>query len=255
MVAPMIQTHLLRKHYGNFVAVAGLDLEVEAGEIFALLGPNGAGKTTTIRMLMGIVRPSGGAARIAGLDCFGDRIEVKRRVGFLPDEPIFYDYLRGREIIQFVGEMHGLSPSEIDDRVAPLVERLELADALEEFAVNYSRGMKKKLALTCALLHDPLLVILDEPTSGLDPSGIRTLHILLRELAAAGKTVFYSTHMLDHAEKLCNRVGIVHKGKLAMAGTVADLCEERGSGSLEEVFFRVTRQAPCVTAEEVRSSH
>jgi ABC-2 type transport system ATP-binding protein len=242
----------LRKRYGDFVAVVDLSLQVGRGEIFALLGSNGAGKTTTIRMLMGILQPSGGAARVDGLDCFANRVEVKRRVGYLPDEPIFYEYLRGREIIDFVGEMHGLTAAQIEERADPLLERLALADAVEEFAVNYSRGMKKKLALICALLHDPALLILDEPTNGLDPAGIRTLHDLLRELAAAGKTVFYSTHLLDHAEKLCHRVAILNKGSLAMCGTLAELRAELSSNSsLEEIFFQVTRQAADEGAEEM----
>src|SRR5262249_61388647 len=127
--------------------------------------------------------------------------------------------LRGREILRFVAAMHGLPPGQTEERSQPLVARLDLADALDEYAANYSRGMKKKLALVCALLHDPALLILDEPTSGLDPAGIRTLHALVREQAAAGKTVFYSTHLLEHAEKLCHRVGTLHQGRLAMSGT------------------------------------
>ncbi len=240
-VSPALEIRGLTKRYGDFLAVDGLTLDVPRGEIFALLGPNGAGKTTTIRMLMGILRPSGGTARVDGLDCFQDRVEVKRRVGYLPDEPVFYDYLRGREILRFVGEMHGLATAEIDRRAWPLLERLELADATEEYAVNYSKGMKKKLALLCAMLHDPLLLILDEPTNGLDPYATRTLLDLVREKAAEGRTVFYSTHLLDQAEKLCRRVGIVHKGRLAALGTLDELRTNlaRG-GSLEELFFAVT---------------
>jgi ABC-2 type transport system ATP-binding protein len=246
MTCPLVHTQSLGKRYGDFEAVADLNLQVGGGVLFALLGPNGAGKTTTIRMLMGILQPSGGTARIAGLDCFADRVEVKRRIGYLPDEPIFYDHLRGREIIRFVGEMHGLSGTQIDDRAGPLLHRLDLADASEEFAVNYSRGMKKKLALICALLHDPLLLILDEPASGLDPDGIRTLHELMREKAAEGKTVFFSTHHLEQAEKLCHQIGILHKGRLAMAGTLDELRESLANqGSLEEIYFLVTREEPA----------
>jgi ABC-2 type transport system ATP-binding protein len=238
------------KNYGETVAVAGISFAVEPGEILGLLGPNGAGKTTTLRMLMGILQPSAGSARIAGLDCFAERVAVKRRVGYLPDEPIFYEYLRGREILRFVGAMHNLTPGQIDARAQPLVARLDLADALDEYAANYSRGMKKKLALICALLHDPALLILDEPTSGLDPAGIRTLHELLREVTDAGKTVFYSTHLLDHAEKLCDRVGILDRGRLALAGTLAELREQLPeSRSLEEVYFWVTRQTPVEAAD------
>ncbi len=242
MDAPLLELRGLSKTYGAFRAVDGVSLAVPRGEIFALLGPNGAGKTTTIRMLMGILRPSAGTATVDGLDCFADRVEVKRRVGYLPDEPVFYDYLRGAELIRFVGGMHGLSSAETDARSGPLVERLELGDALGEYAVNYSKGMKKKLALLCAMLHDPALLILDEPTNGLDPYATRTLLDLVREKATAGRTVFYSTHLLDQAEKLCRRVGIVHKGRLAATGTLEEL--RAGSlaagGSLEEIFFAVT---------------
>jgi ABC-2 type transport system ATP-binding protein len=231
----------LTKRYGAFEAVVDLSLQVPVGEIFALLGPNGAGKTTTIRMLMGILRPTSGTALIGGRDCFAERVEVKRLVGYLPDEPIFYDYLRGRELLNFVGEMHGLTRAEIDRRVNPLLERLDLADATEEFAVNYSKGMKKKLALICALLHEPQVLILDEPTNGLDPYATRALLELVRELAADGKTVFYSTHLLDQAEKLCRQVGIIHKGKLAAAGPLEELRAKLSlGGSLEEIFFAVT---------------
>ena len=240
------------KRYAEHTAVRDLSLAVPRGTVYGLLGPNGAGKTTTIRMLMGILQPSAGSARIAGLDCFAERVAVKRRVGYLPDEPIFYEYLRGREIIRFVGAMHSLTPAQIDARAQPLVARLDLADALDEYAVNYSRGMKKKLALICALLHDPALLILDEPTNGLDPAGIRTLHELLGAVAASGKTVFYSTHLLDHAEKLCHRVGILYRGRLAMAGTLAQVREQLPeSRSLEELYFLVTRQTPVQAADLV----
>ncbi len=249
MSAPLVQTQALRKRYGDFEAVADLTMQVQRGEIFALLGPNGAGKTTTIRMLMGILQPTAGSARIDGLGCFADRVGVMRRVGYVPDEPIFYDYLRGRELVRFVGDMHGLTARQIEDRAAPLMQRLELADAAEEFAVNYSRGMKKKLALACALLHDPRLLILDEPTSGLDPAGIRTLHALLRETADAGKTVFYSTHLLEYAERLCHRVGILYRGRLAMSGTIDELrANLPQNSSLEEIYFMVTRQTPSEVA-------
>jgi len=234
----------LTKRYGDFEAVSAVDLEVLEGEIFSLLGPNGAGKTTTIRMLMGILRPTAGTATVRGLDCFADRAEVKRFVGYQPDEPIFYDYLTGREILFFVGEMHGFKRSRIEDLYSPLVERLDLAEALGEYAINYSHGMKKKLALVCAFIHDPDFLILDEPTNGLDPYATRTVHELLRETIAAGKSVFFSTHLLDQAEKLSHRVGILNRGKLAAVGKLDELRDglEKDS-SLEEIFFSATGQS------------
>ena len=238
--APVLEIRNLSKRFGDFEAVAGIDLEVGRGEIFALLGPNGAGKTTTIRMLMGVLQPTSGSASIDGLDCFAERVEVMRRVGYLPDEPIFYDHLRGSEIIRFVGEMHGIPRADIAARSQPLLERFGLLDSTEEYAVNYSRGMKKKLALVCALLHDPLLLILDEPTSGLDPHATRTLLEFLR-VESARKTVFFSTHLLDQAERLCSRAGILFGGKLSAVGTLDALRSSLSpGGSLEEIFFAVT---------------
>jgi ABC-2 type transport system ATP-binding protein len=239
----LVEIEDLTKIYGDFYAVKHLSLSVTYGQIFALLGPNGAGKTTTIRMLMGILAPSSGSAKVDGLDCFRDRVEVKRRVGYLPDEPVFYDYLRGSEIIRFSGEMHGLSREEIESRTQPLLEQLELTEALEEFAVNYSKGMKK-LALICAMLHDPALLILDEPTNGLDPFATRTLHEIVRAKAAAGRTIFFSTHLLDQAEKLCTQIAIMAKGRLAAHGTLADLRSRLSSdSSLEEIFFSVAGES------------
>ncbi|MFO0864476.1 MAG: ABC transporter ATP-binding protein [Gemmataceae bacterium] len=249
MSSSIVHIQNLRKVYGNFEAVAGINLDVPAGSLFALLGPNGAGKTTTIRMLMGILQPSAGLARIGGRDCFRERVEVMRLVGYVPDEPVFYDYLRGAEIIRFVGEMHGLSRGVIEERSAPLVERLQLGDATNEYAVNYSRGMKKKLALIAAMIHEPQLLILDEPTNGLDPFATRTLHELMQEQVKSGKTVFFSTHLLDQAEKICDRIAIVARGKLAAEGTLEELRGQRSQdASLESIFFSVAAQAASPSA-------
>ena len=241
----MTQTFLriaeLSKNYGQFEAVKALSLEVHGGEVFGLLGPNGAGKTTTIRMLMGILQATAGTADIRGLNCFSERAEVMRYVGYLPDEPVFYDYLRGREIIHFVGQMHDLRRPEIRRRSEPLLERLDLSGDLEEYAVNYSRGMKKKLAVVCALMHEPELLIMDEPTNGLDPYATRTLHELIRDQVGEGRSVFLSTHLLDQAQKLCDRIGILHQGRLVALGSLAELRRRASQDStLEEVFFAVT---------------
>jgi len=242
-VAAVVQIEKLSRRFGEFDAVKDVDLEVGAGEIFGLLGPNGAGKTTTIRMLMGILQATSGSARVMGLDCFAQRAEVMRHVGYLPDEPIFYDYLKGSEILRFVGEMHGLEPVAARARADALVERLGLGDALDEYAVNYSKGMRKKLAIVAAMLHDPEVLILDEPTNGLDPYATRSFHELIREAAALGKSVFFSTHLLDQVEKLCQRVGIVFKGRLAAIGPLEELRSRLApGGSLEEIFFSVTAE-------------
>lgn len=242
-MVPAVQLEKLSRQYGEFHAVRDMDLEVAPGEIFGLLGPNGAGKTTTIRMLMGILQATSGRALVLGHDCFAERAEVMRHVGYLPDEPIFYDYLKGSEILRFVGEMHGLDPEASKARADEYVQRLELGDALEEYAVNYSKGMRKKLAIITALLHEPSVLILDEPTNGLDPYATRTFHEIMREKATHGKAVFFSTHLLDQVEKLCQRVGIVSKGKLAAVGPLEELRSRLApGGSLEEIFFSVTAE-------------
>jgi ABC-2 type transport system ATP-binding protein len=240
----MIEFDRLTKSYASFCAVAPLNLSVPRGEMFGFLGPNGAGKTTTIRMMMGILVPSGGSARIAGFDCQREGLEVKRHVGYLPDSPIFYDYLRGREILQFIGEMHGLTREESLRRADNLLGELALGEVAEEYAVNYSMGMKKKLGLACALIHEPSVLILDEPTNGLDPRASRDVQQRLRQSADAGITIFLSTHILDMAERLCSRIGIIHHGQLVATGTPQELkANVTAGGTLEEVFLAVTEEA------------
>jgi ABC-2 type transport system ATP-binding protein len=235
----------LSKRYGDFEAVAPLTLTVGRGEVFGFLGPNGAGKTTSIRMLMGILVPSAGRALIDGLDCQRARAEVKRHVGYLPDNPIFYDYLRGREIVEFVGEMHGQPYRTARRRAATLLDELGLADAAEEYAINYSMGMKKKLGLACALIHEPPVLILDEPTNGLDPRAAREVRGRLLAAAEGGKTIFLSTHLLDMAERLCTRLGIIHAGRLVEVGDLEALRQKLApGGSLEEIFIKVTADTP-----------
>jgi ABC-2 type transport system ATP-binding protein len=194
--------------------------------------------------MMGILTPSAGRVLIDGLDCHGEATEVKRRVGYLPDNPIFYDFLRGREILQFVAEMHGYGTDEARQRSARLLDELGLDEVTEEFAVNCSMGMKKKLALACALIHDPAVLILDEPINGLDPRASRDVQERLLAAAAQGTTIFVSTHLLDMAEKLCDRVGIIHRGALAATGTLDDIRASASSnGSLEELFLKITDDA------------
>jgi len=245
----MIDFQGLAKSYGNFEAVKPLTLSVARGEVFGFLGPNGAGKTTTIRMMMGILVPSKGHVLVDGLDCQSDGAEVKRRIGYLPDNPIFYDYLRGREILQFVGEMHGYSRSEVSDRAHRLLQEFGLDDATEEFAVNYSLGMKKKLGLACALIHEPAVLILDEPINGLDPRSARDVQERLQRSAAQGMTIFVSTHLLDMAERFCSRVGIIHHGDLIATGTLQEIKDSAASGgSLEDALLKITDEADQNTA-------
>ncbi len=240
---PVLSVRGLWKNYGAFEALRGIDLAVGAGRVFGLLGPNGAGKTTAIKIVMGLLRPGGGAVEIGGLDAVACRVEAKRLVGYLPDEPVYFDYLRGREIVEFSGRMFGLGGGEIAERCGALAERLEMGSVLEDFAENYSRGMRKKLGLICALLHRPRLLILDEPTNGLDPRSTLELHRMMREEAEAGNAVFFSTHLLDQAARLCDEIAILSEGKVVAEGTLAGLREElAAAGGLEAFFFQVTAQ-------------
>ncbi|MCC6806265.1 MAG: ABC transporter ATP-binding protein [Deltaproteobacteria bacterium] len=240
-VKPTLLCSDLSKRFGDFTALDRLALRIEPGEIVALLGPNGAGKTTMMRLVMGLLVPSEGSAHVLGMDCQKDSVEVKRHVGYLPDQPAFFDYLRGRELLGFVGEMHGFSRREADERAIELIAEFGLADAAEEFAVNYSLGMKKKLAIAAALMHEPELLILDEPTNGLDPRASAELITLFRKLCAQGKTVLLSTHLLEMAERVAHRVAILDRGKLVASGPVEDLrAQLSAGGSLHDVYMRVT---------------
>jgi ABC-2 type transport system ATP-binding protein len=244
MEQPILSLRGLGKRFGELAAVEAIDLDIAAGSILALLGPNGAGKTTTIRMVIGQLRPSAGSAQVAGLDCFTQRDEVMRVTGYLPDEPVFHDYLTGRELLGFVGGLHVLDAGEVRARAEPLVARLDLAGALDDYAVNYSRGMKKKLALAMALLHRPRLLVLDEPANGLDPYAARELLALVREQAAAGATVVFSTHLIEQAERISDHAAIMAGGRLVAAGPIAELrAGAAAGGSLEQVFFAVTAPA------------
>lgn len=239
----MIHFDGLEKKYGEFQAVHPLSFSVPHGEVFAFLGPNGAGKTTTIRMMMGILVPTGGRVTVDGLDCQTDQVEVKRRIGYLPDNPIFYDYLRGQELLEFVAEMHGLNRKEARQRAVKLLEEFGLADAALEFAVNYSMGMKKKLGLAMAMIHEPKLLILDEPINGLDPRAAHEIQDKLAEYARRGNTVLLSTHLLDMAEKICTLVGIIDHGQVRAIDTVPKLRQNFApGGSLEDIFFKVTEK-------------
>lgn len=236
--ADLLRIRGLVKRFGDFTAVDGIDLDLAPGMILALLGPNGAGKTTTIRVVMGQLHPSAGGASVGGLDCWERRPEVMRLVGYLPDEPAYLDHLTGRELLRFAGTLHGIAPAEVESRSMPLAERLRIADALDDPAVAYSLGMRKKLGLLLAMLHRPRLLVLDEPSAGLDPHATRDLHGILREFADAGGTVMHSTHLLDQAERLCDRVAIIHRGRLAACGAIGEL--RTGDASLESVFFAAT---------------
>jgi ABC-2 type transport system ATP-binding protein len=239
----VIETDGLTKRFGDKVAVSSLSLRVEAGEVIGFLGPNGSGKTTTIRLLMGLLRPSAGRATILGRDCAADAVALKRDVGYLPDEPFLYPYLSGVEVLELVAGLHGFRAPEARRRAGDAAERLGLGAAAAAYTVTYSLGMKKRLALAMALIHEPRVLIMDEPTNGLDPRGAREMRTTIAELAAAGRTIFLSTHLLDAAERLCHRVAIILNGTLQAVGTPGDLRARYAATpdmSLEDLFLQVT---------------
>jgi ABC-2 type transport system ATP-binding protein len=239
----VIETQDLSKHFGDKRAVDRLTLRVEAGEVMGFLGPNGSGKTTTIRLLMGLLRPTAGRAAILGRDCHADAVALKRDVGYLPDEPFLYPYLSGVETLELVAGLHGLPAAEARRRAGAIAERLGLGPEARAYTTTYSLGMKKRLALALALIHEPKVLILDEPTNGLDPAGARQMRATIAELAAGGRTIFLSTHLLDAAERLCHRVAIIRAGTLKALGTPAELRARFAAApdvSLEELFLKVT---------------
>ena len=245
-----ISCRQLRKSFGDFEVLRGIDLEVQRGELFGFLGPNGAGKTTTIRILAGLLLPSGGTVEVAGFDVVRRPQEVKRRVGYLPDRAFLYPKLTAREFLEFVGHLYQLDTARVERVATGLLERFELAEWIDELIESYSHGMRQKLALTAALIHEPEIIVIDEPMVGLDPRSARVLKSLLRELVEDGRTVFLSTHTLEVAEELCSRVAIVLKGAVAAQGTLDELRLQAMAehGSLEAVFLRLTEDRESASA-------
>ncbi|HET9333523.1 MAG TPA: ABC transporter ATP-binding protein [Gemmatimonadota bacterium] len=246
-----ISCRQLRKSFGDYEVLRGIDLDVQRGELFGFLGPNGAGKTTTIRILAGLLLPSGGTVEVAGFDVVRGSQEVKRRVGYVPDRAFLYPKLTAREFLDFVGHLYQLDADCVERVATGLLERFELREWIDELIESYSHGMRQKLALTAALIHEPEIVVIDEPMVGLDPRSARVLKTLLAELVESGRTVFLSTHTLEVAEELCSRVAIVLKGTVAAQGTLDELRMQAMAehGSLEAVFLRLTEDrqpAPAV---------
>ena len=243
----MIELTDLTKQYGSTLAVDHLNLSVAKGEIFGFIGPNGAGKTTTIRMMAGVLGPTEGSVRIDGIPMATDPEAAKRIIGFIPDRPFLYEKLTGLEFMRFVADLYGCGDGLFRPKAERLLIQFSLYDWADHLIEAYSHGMKQRLIIASALLHEPRVIIVDEPMVGLDPAGIRMVKDLLRELAASGTTIFMSTHTLEIAEDLCDRIGVIHRGRLVALGTTGDL---RGTallqeGDLEEVFLRLTgKEAP-----------
>ncbi len=235
---PALALQSLRKGFGaGHPAVDGIDLVVEAGAFYALLGPNGAGKTTTLRMVAGLMRPDAGSIRIHGIDAVADPLAAKRVTAWLPDDPLLYDKLTPLEYLGFVAGLWSVPPARAQPLADALIERLDLGPHRHQRCESFSRGMKQKVALAGALIHEPRLLILDEPLTGLDAGAARTVKAILGECVAAGATVILTTHILEVAEKLASRIGIIRRGRLLAEGTVAELGD---GGSLEDAFLRLT---------------
>jgi len=236
----IVTVEKVTKTFGEKRALNDLSFHIPSGQICGLLGPNGAGKTTLFRLLMGILKASSGQIDVAGLDAFEDRVAVKRLIGFLPDEPVFYSYLSGRELLALSAGMHGLDADAAVDAIMPVAHRLRLANDLDNYAEDFSRGMKKKLGLLLALLHEPKLLILDEPTNGLDVESTHLFYDLIQETAAAGTTVLFSTHLMDHVTRLCSHAVIINEGALIAKGSIEELKRAHGQDSLESLFLKLT---------------
>jgi ABC-2 type transport system ATP-binding protein len=236
----------LTKEYGAHRAVDGLDLEVGAGELFCFLGPNGAGKSTTIKMLNGMLRPTSGRAEVAGVDVWANPLKAKSHLGYVPDSPTLYEKLSAREFLAFVGDIYRVEPARRNKRIEELLSMFGLSESADGLLEGYSHGMKQKICIAAALLHQPKVIFLDEPTVGLDPQSARLIKDILRELCGKGVTVFMSTHILEIAERMADRIGIIQKGRLIFTGTVGALRataahgEEGREESLEDLFLELT---------------
>ena len=233
----VIAIHDLTKKYGDFIAVAGISLQVRRGEIFGFLGPNGAGKTTTIRILAGLSLPTSGEVSVDGLDIRRDSLRIKSMTGYVPDRPFLYEKLTGRELLQFVVNLYHREWRDCAARATELLRYFDIDQWADARIENLSHGMKQKLVLVSALVHDPALLIIDEPMVGLDALAQRQVKLLFRRLAEEQKTVFLTTHTLSVAEAVCDRIAIINRGKIVAEGTTAELKSDR---ALEDAFLELT---------------
>jgi ABC-2 type transport system ATP-binding protein len=237
-----ITTEGLTRTYSETMALDGLDLSVDQGTVYGFLGPNGAGKTTTIRMLTGLLAPTGGSGQVAGAS-ITDREALIEHIGYLPESPPIHEEFTAREQLEYHGGLRGMTPAEIDDRTTALFDRFDLADAADQRIASYSTGMRQKTGLIQAIMHKPAVVFLDEPTAGLDPRAVRTVRETITDLAAAGTTVFLSTHVLPVVEKIATEVGILYESQLVAEAPPEELMDRMETGdesTLEDVFLELT---------------
>ncbi|HSA55873.1 MAG TPA: ABC transporter ATP-binding protein [Gemmatimonadaceae bacterium] len=249
----MIRLEQLTKRYGTFTAVDAIDLVVPSGELFGFLGPNGAGKTTTLRMIAGILRPTAGRIGIGGIDLLAQPNEAKARLGFIPDRPFIYEKLTGMEFLRFVAGLYGQEGAQIEHRGRELLALFDLEDWRDEMVESYSHGMRQKLIISSAFVHRPDVIVVDEPMVGLDPKAAKTLKDLFREYVRRGHTIMMSTHTLEVAQSLCDRIGIIQRGKIRACGTMEDLRRHAASGTegLEDIFLRLTGESAARDFVEV----
>ena len=238
----MIEIQNLSKRYGNFYAVNNISLNVAAGEIFGFLGVNGAGKTTTLRMLTGVLRPTSGSIRVGGFDMAREPEKAKAITGFIPDRPYLYNKLTGREYLYFVSDLHEMAPKKAEANIDDLLKQYSLLEWQDELIEGYSHGMKQRLATCAALVHEPKVLIVDEPMVGLDPHGAKLLKSCFREYAEAGMAILLSTHSLNVAEEVADRLAIIHRGGVLAIGTLDEMRQLAGGGNqrLEEIFLQLT---------------
>ena len=251
--ATLIETQALVKRYGDKLAVNNVSFEVQAGEVFGFLGPNGAGKTTTIKMIVGLLQPTSGMIRVAGYDVQTQPLLAKAASGYVPDTPNLYAKLTGRELLRFVGDLYSLDRQRLAQRTEELLRVLDLTEAADQTIDSYSHGMQQKASLAAALMHDPKVLVLDEPTVGLDPKSARLIKDILRQMADRGTAVFLSTHILEIAERMCDRIGIIDKGALVAVGTMNELRSlgKAGETSLEDIFLGLTGGAEEAEISEI----
>lgn len=239
--AVAIELRAAAKHFGDKVAVNNLTLTIPRGELFAFLGPNGAGKTTTIRMIVGLLRPTEGTVSVCGHCMSGDGLPARAQLAYVPDQPFLYDKLTGREFLHFVAEMYRVPDNRRDQTITELTVRFDMAEFLDHMTETYSHGMKQKVVLAAALLHDPAVLVVDEPMVGLDPRTARQVKDIFVERTRHGGTAFISTHTLGVAEAVADRIGIIHQGKLVALGTLDELRHKaRSQQSLEDIFLQLT---------------
>lgn len=238
----MIELKNLTKRFGDVVAVNRLNLTVSKGEIFGFIGPNGAGKTTTLRMMGGVLVPTEGSVRIDGVDMADEPEKAKKRIGFIPDRPFLYEKLTGMEFLRFTADLYGTEEGVFHKKSEEILKQFSLFNWADELIESYSHGMKQRLIISAALLHDPKVIVVDEPMVGLDPAGIKMVKGLFRDLSKKGTTLFMSTHTLAVAEDVCDHIGIIHKGVLIATGTIEELRHRAQvrEGDLEEVFLILT---------------